>query len=93
MAEDELAEDEETLGAGLHTAEEMNEPQDEGWGVEDMVVEEANEGNVATNPDNTEGQTEGRANAGEKHARTQTPAMDDNLTVGVSSSSIGALSA
>ena len=30
MAEDELAEDEETLGAGLHTAEGMNDPQGEG---------------------------------------------------------------
>lgn len=58
-----------------------------------MVVEEATEGNLATNPDNVEGQTEGRAIAGEEHAPTQTLVMADNPTVGVSSSSIGALSA
>lgn len=56
-----------------------------------MVVEEEAEGNMATNPDNIEIQTKGRANVGEEHARTQTPAMADNPTVGVSSSSIGAL--
>lgn len=70
MVEDELAEDEETPGVGLHTTEEMNEPQGEGWGVKDMVVEESTEGNLATNPDKTKGQTEGRANASEEHART-----------------------
>lgn len=30
MDEDEIADDEETLGAGLHTATEMNKPQGEG---------------------------------------------------------------
>ncbi|XP_050896169.1 uncharacterized protein LOC127102891 [Lathyrus oleraceus] len=93
MVEDELDDDEETPGAGLHTAAEMNEPQSEGWGVEDMVVEKANEGNLATNPDNIESQTKRRANVGEEHAQTQTPAMADNPTVGVSSSSIGVISA
>ena len=58
-----------------------------------MVVEEADEGNLATNPDNVEGQIEGKASAGEEHARTQTPVMADNSTVGVSLSNIGALSA
>lgn len=93
MAEDELADDEETPGAGLHIAAGMNEPQGEGWGIEDMVVEEAAEGNLATNPDNSESQTKGRANVGEEHARTQTPTVADNPTIGVSLSSIGALCA
>lgn len=48
-----------------------------------MVVEEAGGGNVATNPGNAEGQKEGKANAGEEHARTQTPVMADNPTIGV----------
>ena len=58
-----------------------------------MVVEDADEGNLTTNPDNVEGLKEGKANVGEKHARTQTPVMADNSMVGVSSSIIGALSA
>lgn len=93
MDEDELVEDDETPGADLHTAEGPNDPRGEGWGVKDMVVEDVDEGNLATNPDNIEGQKEVNSNAGEEHARTQTPIMDDNPTVGVSSSSIGALSA
>lgn len=93
MVEDELAEYEETPGVGLHTAEGTNDSQGEGWGVEDMVVEKADEGNLATNPDNVEGQIEGKASASEEHAQTQTPVMADNPTIGVSSSSLGALSA
>lgn len=58
-----------------------------------MVVEEAAEGNLATNPDNVKIQTKGRSNVGEEHDQTQTPAMANNPTVGVSSSSIASLSA
>jgi hypothetical protein len=95
MVEDELIEDSETLGADLHTSEGANDPWGEGWEVEDMVVDDADEGKPATNPDDVEGLKEAKTNASEEHARTRTsitPTMADFLTVRVSSSNIGAFS-
>lgn len=93
---DELAEDEEAPGADFHTVEGANNPQGEDGDVKDMVVEEENEGNPITTPDDDEGFEGGEANAGEEQAQTQTlvtPTMVDVPMAGVSMSSTEGLSA